>query len=560
MSSIEPNPGPGGGGANLPLDAWMFAEKAARSVSEIQHGINNIADVVVFLEILGYDDKIAADNGFSDLSVLAKYIYPFLDHYENPNDAPNWSYMDDPVPSKRKRVSEAIAIHAPWLGALLILNITGFSLWMATGLPAEVTISFVSGVFLGLFLTEGPLQISSRLFYMYHEQKNVGETRRSVTRGYAVMAAILAISAAGVLAYSAATRIPLPLTAITIAAMVAVSVHRASFNILYTLKKLRAVLAAYASAFAALVAVFYLLPSSLAPDMATRYFTSLGAAFIALSVFAAYYHYVAVVKKLQRPRLRGGSAPAFYSPPTTTENTIRSSFRIQLWESLPFALYGAAYFIMLLGDRVLSWIFSPHVIVSPNGTLLLMAFNAEYHVGADVALFVLIPAAVVQYVLMAPLYSLMHNKTRSATVSEIAKLDSFLKETYHKMIKLVLISSVASGAVMSLFGPMLIGYFNGTEASLQVLRFAALGNISMSVFTANALFMVFLNRPKLAAYLAMAGAAMTMSLGVFFGQGGFQDIVFAYVVSCTAIAAASLVIVNRLMSANPSTNLLARYS
>lgn len=557
MTAIEPNSGPG---SHLSLDAWVFAEKAARSVSEIQHGINNIADVVVFLEILGYDDKIAADNGFADLSVLAKYIYPFLDHYENPNDAPNWSYTDDPVPSKRKRVSEAIAIYAPWLGALLILNITGFSLWMAIGLAPEVTISFVSGVFLGLFLSEGPLQVSSRLFFMYHEQKNIGETKRSVTRGYAVMAAILAISAALVLVYSAVTGVPLSLTIITIAAMAAVSVHRASFNILYTLKKMRAILAAYTSAFAALISTFYLLPNSAMPDMATRYFTSLGVAFIALSVFAAYYHYAAVVKRAQRPRLRGGPAPAFYAPPTTTEKTIRSSFKIQLWESLPFALYGAAYFIMLLGDRVLSWIFSPHVIVSPNGTLLPMAFNAEYHVGADVALFVLIPAAVVQYVLMAPLYSLIHNKTRGTSVAEIAKLDEFLKETYQKMIKLVLVSAVASGAVMSLFGPMLIGYFNGTESSLQVLRFASLGNISMSVFTANALFMVFLNKPKLAAYLAIAGAVLTISLGAFLGQGGFKDIVYGYVISCTAVAAMSLVIMSRLMRTSPSTNLLARYS
>lgn len=557
MTAIEPGPGPE---TRLPFDAWMFAEKAARSVSEIQHGINNIADVVVFLEILGYDDKIAADNGFSDLAVLAKYIYPFLDHYENPNDMPNWSYMDDPLPSRRKKITEAIAIYAPWLAALLILNITGFSLWMAQGLPPEITISFVSGVFLGLFLTEGPLQISSRLFFMYHEQKNVGETRRSVSRSYAVMLVIVAISAAAVFAYSAASGIPLSLTIVTIAAMATVSVHRVSFNILYTLKKMGTVLAAYGSAFAALLLTFYLLPSSVAPDMITRYFTALGTAFIALSTFAAYYHYAAVVRKLPKPRIRGGSAPAFYSPQTTTESTIRSSFKIQLWESFPFALYGAAYFIMLLGDRVLSWIFSPHVIVSPNGTLLPMAFNAEYHVGADVALFVLIPAALIQYILMAPLYSLMHNKTLGASVSEISKLDGFLKETYQKMIKLVLVAAVASGAVMSLFGPMLIGYFNGTESSLQVLRFASLGNISMSVFTANAMFLVFLNKPKLAAYLAVFGAVTTITLGVFFGQERFENIVFAYVISCTAVAAMSLVVVHRMMNASPSANLLARYS
>ena len=556
MSSVDPAPGPED---NLPLESWVFAEKAARSVSEIQHGINNVADVVVFLEILGYDDKISADNGFSNLTALAKYIYNFLDHYESPGDSPNWSYLDDPLPSKRKRVSEALAIQAPWLGALLMLNITGFSLWMAQGLPAEVTISFVSGVFLALFLTEGPLQMFSRLFFMYHEQKNVGETKRSVSRSYATMVAILAISSALVFAYSAANQIPSFLIVITIGAMVTVSIHRVSFNIMFTLKKMGAVIAAYAVAFAALLGTFYLLPGSIAHDLTTRYFASLGAAFVVMSAFAAYYH-VKAIPKGQVPRQRGRSTPDFYAPPTTTEKTIKSNFRIQLWESFPFAVYGGAYFIMLLGDRILSWIFSPHVIMLSNGALLPMAFNAEYHVGADVALLVLVPAAIIQYVLMAPLYSLVHNKTLSTNVSEVAKLDSFLKSTYRQMMQLLLVASVASVAVMSLFGPHIIAYFHGSENSAQILRYASLGNISMSVFTANAIFMMFLNKPLVPALLAIAGAGMVIALGVFFGQGGFKDITYAYVISTSAMAVVSFVWVQKMLKANPATSLLARFS
>lgn len=224
--------------SSLPLEARLFAEKAARSVSEIQHGVNNIADVIVFLEILGYDDRIAKENGFAGgMAALANYIYPFLDHYENENDAPDWSSMSSPVPDKRKRLFEALAIHTPWLGALVILNMTGFSLWMAQGLPADITISFVAGVFIGLFVTEGSLQMFSRLFSIYYEQRNVGETKRTVHRSYAVVAAILALTAAGVLAYSQANGIPLELTAVTIGALATVSVHRLSFNIVFALKR-----------------------------------------------------------------------------------------------------------------------------------------------------------------------------------------------------------------------------------------------------------------------------------------------------------------------------------
>ena len=544
--------------SNLPLtlEARMFAEKAARSVSEIQHGVNNIADVVVFLEILGYDDRVASRSGFASLTVLAKYVYNFLDHYENPRDRPEWTRMGEPVEGKRKRLLEALAVQTPWLGALVILNIMGFSLWMAQGLPADVTISYVSGVFLGLFITEGPLQMFSRLFYMYHEQRNVGETKRSVKRSYAVTIAIMAITAALVLAYSTTQEAPAILTTITLGAMATVGLHRLSFNIIFTLKKLRGVFTSYASAFIALALTYYIIP---APDVATRYFTALGVAFVVLSIFAARYHYK-IVTKGNRAKSADRSAPAFYAPPTTTEKTVNSRFGIQLWESLPFALYGTAYFIMLLGDRVLSWIFNPHVVIASNGELLAMTFNAEYHVGADIALLALIPAAIVQYMLMAPLYSSIHNRALDLSVGDAGKLDQFLRSSYRRMILLVLLSAGGSVGLLNLFGPEVINYFNGTEDSLQVMRYASMGNIALSVFTANALIMMFLNRAKIPAIMAVAGAVLTMVLGSFLAQEGFEDIALGYAIACAAAAGLSFAGVQQMLKGSPVSNLLARYS
>ncbi|MEW5839620.1 hypothetical protein [Nitrososphaera sp.] len=546
--------------SSLPLEARLFAEKAARSVSEIQHGVNNIADVIVFLEILGYDDRIAKENGFAGgMAALANYIYPFLDHYENENDAPDWSSMSSPVPDKRKRLFEALAIHTPWLGALVILNMTGFSLWMAQGLPADITISFVAGVFIGLFVTEGSLQMFSRLFSIYYEQRNVGETKRTVHRSYAVVAAILALTSAGVLAYSQANGIPLELTAVTIGALATVSVHRLSFNIVFALKKIKVVLFAYAAAFLSLILTYYLLGPG---DVSTKYFISLGVAFLVLSAFAGYYH-TRILWRMGKAgssiRKRAG-APPFYSPPLATEDTIRSRYGVQLWESLPYALYGTFYFIMLLGDRVLSWMYNSHVIIQQNGAVLPMAFNSEYHVGADISLFALVPAAIMQYVLMAPLYSQINNKTLGVSVAELGKLDSFIMRTYWRMIALVLASAAASVGLLHLLGPDVMTFFSGTEYSLKVMRYSSLGNIAIAAFAANASMMIFLNRARLPAILAIAGAVVLMMLGNQFGQDSSSDIAIAYMISAAAAAAASFAVMIKLLRGSPATNLLARFS
>lgn len=542
----------------MSVETRVFAEKAARSISELQYGVNNIADVVVFLEILGYDNRIVSKHGFMDLMDMAKYIYPILDHYENPREAPQWSYIEDPMPGRRQRLSEALGIYAPWLGALVILNIAGFSLWMAQVLPADITIALVAGVFSGLILTEWPLQAYSRIFFMYYEQKNIGELKRSIKRSYALVAIVMSGYSAGVVLYSVISDIPIQLVTIAIGAAATVSLHRLSFNILYSLKKIGIVFLSYAAAFSILIAAFYSLPQFLEIDVTTTYFASLSAAFIVLTSFAAYYHFR--LRNRIKPKISGRQVPDFYRHSATNEKTLTSKFKVQLWESLPFSLYGTFYLLMLFGDRILSWIFNPHVLVASNGTLLPMVFNPEYHVGADVALLALAPVIIVQYVIMAPVYSLFHNKSLKLKVSEISRMDSFVRGVYQKLIVLSLVASLISVAVLFNFGAPIVSFFNGTETSMQVMRYASLGSIGVSVFTANAVMMMFMNKAKIPAFVAVAGGMMVIVAGSIFAQYGIESIAFAYMLSTTVAAVVSFVLLLKLLQGRPSTNLFARYS
>jgi len=158
-------------------DERLFVQKAARSIAEIQPNVNNIADVVVFLEVLGYDSGSIIKNGFENAYELASYVYDFIDYYDRDGriikkEEIVKSFLN-PIPSTKRRITEGLGYASPMLASLVILYITGFSLWMAEKLPADIIIAFIAGVFLGLIFTEGPIQVFNRLFSFYYSQSNI---------------------------------------------------------------------------------------------------------------------------------------------------------------------------------------------------------------------------------------------------------------------------------------------------------------------------------------------------------------------------------------------------
>src|SRR5438105_15796849 len=68
-------------------ESRTFASKIARSIAEIQPSVNNMADVVVFLEVLGYSDSDAKKYGFDNLYSLGNYVYDFIDSFEERNQS-----------------------------------------------------------------------------------------------------------------------------------------------------------------------------------------------------------------------------------------------------------------------------------------------------------------------------------------------------------------------------------------------------------------------------------------------------------------------------------------
>ncbi len=538
---------------NTSRESRIFAQKVARSIIEVQPNVNNTADIVVLLECLGYRKETLMEYGFADFHALANHIYDSLDMYETRGKSKDLfiESFTMKIPSLQKRLAEGIGMIFPWLGSLALLFITGVSLWMAWGLPIQITTAFVSGVFLGLVITEGTLQVFNRLFLFYNAQTNMGEIKRLQKRSYCLVGSVLAVSVCALFAIGYVTGIPTNLVGIMTISTVTVALHRASFMIIFALKKLAQLIVAYSAAFASLLLVYYL-GSPIILDSVTRYFAGLVIAFISLSIFSIYQHY-----KLLKANTVTISAdkPHFYNPISRTDKTIKSRFGVQLWEVTSYSLYGTFYLVTMFADRILSWIYNPLVVRGGFG--LPFAFNSVYHAGADFALVVLLPATIIQYVMMEPVHMHMNNVSIKIKVSEANVLGKYIQNMYKKLLLVTIFSSITTALVLNLAEPYVMSHVTFSQTSIHVLQIASIANVFLSFFTANALLLMLTNKIKFLAIIAMISASIVIVGGVIFARYGFENLVFAYLGASIFLGMISTIYANNVVK-NAASILFSR--
>jgi len=538
---------------NTSRESRIFAQKVACSIIEVQPNVNNTADIVVLLECLGYRKETLREYGFADFHALANHIYDSLDMYETRGKSKELfiESFTMKIPSLQKRLAEGIGMIFPWLGSLALLFITGVSLWMAWGLPIQITTAFVSGVFLGLVITEGTLQVFNRLFLFYNAQTNMGEIKRLQKRSYCLVGSVLTAAVCALFAIGYVTGIPTNLVGIMAISTVTVALHRASYMIIFALKKLIQLIVAYSAAFASLLLVYYF-GSPIIFDNVTRYFAGLVIAFVSLSVFSIYQHY----KLLKANTVTiSGDKPHFYNPISRTDKTIKSRFGVQLWEVTSYSLYGTFYLVTMFADRILSWIYNP--FVAREGFGLPFAFNSVYHAGADFALVVLLPATIIQYVMMEPVHMHMNNVSIKIKVSEANVLGKYVQDMYKKLLLVTIFSSITTALVLNLAEPYVMSHVTFSQTSIHVLQIASIANVFLSFFTANALLLMLTNKIKFLAIIAVISASIVMVGGIVFARYGFENLVFAYLGASIFLGVTSTIYAHKVVK-NAASILFSR--
>ena len=522
------------------MERRAFVLKAARSVAELQPRVNNVADVMLFLEVLGYTKEDAARYGFANLFDLAREIYEFVDILE-PGEQKRIISQEAliKVPSAGKRLAEGVALSFGWLGSLVLLFVVGFSLFLSLILPLSVITVFIAGLFTGLLVTEGPLQGFNRLFSFYYNQRNIAEAKRVLRRAYLTVVAVVGLTAGVIYVAGRLTNFPLDLLEIALVSLIAISFHRVTYSVVYALRKASHVVASFSFAFAALLVIYFKL-GYLIPDTTTRYFVALVGALAVLTAFGLYdQSNVLTGKALQTEK----DAPSFFRQVTFNRSTIRSRFSVQFWETLPNYLYGSFFFGLMFGDRILSWFFNP--IKTANGIQLPFVFNSAYHTGADPALLVIFPALIIQYAMMSPVFAELTNSTFSYAVYETGKIQGVIRARYRQIMAGSVIPSAIVAVALNYLAPVLLPKTTLTPVSLRILHIASVADVLLVIFIANSAFILLMNRTEGLALITLAGVLVVFIGGFALAQTGFQNLVIAYLMATASVASISTVYVLR---------------
>jgi O-antigen/teichoic acid export membrane protein len=179
-------------------------------------------------------------------------------------------------------------------------------------------------------------------------------------------------------------------------------------------------------------------------------------------------------------------------------------------------------------------------------------------VGADVALLVIFPAAVIQFAIMAPISEQISNLTTRISVTQAGETDRFLKYRYTDLLFWSLISAATVATGLFFFAPVIESWIGGSEVSVFILRVAAIANVMVAVFMANSLFLIFLNKIRSLVGVALLGVSTVGAAGIIFAQLGFENIVVAYLLSAAATMAMSTILVV-ISLRKPASLFFARY-
>ncbi len=521
----------------------IFAKKAARSMVELQLPLvmNTVADVLVFLEIRGYNDNIAKENGYENLYSLAKYIYNFIDIYSNKNfdKEDHLKSLLAPVPSLIRRIPKALVLMLTWVGSLLLLLIIGTSLWMMGFRSEDVTTMFLLGTFLGLVVTEGPWQAFNMLFALYYSQGNIPGIKHLLKKIYVINGTIIAAAVIAIVIFGIMMKLPQNTLMISAFMCAVIALHKTSTMIMYAFQKVNQLMIAYGIGLLVVFLMFYVFAYTI-PNYIVRYVIALIAAFGVPSAFTIYHHYKLLWYKRRKPIVSENpeNVPSFYTQPSANNMTIKPRFSIHMWETIRYLVFAPFSFIVMFEDRFISWIYNNHVEIT---RILPFSFNPIYHMGADMSLTVIMLTGLVQYIMLLPLYEMVHNKSLMLPVTEINGINKFLIQRYKITVVTSIILSLTLSIILYLVGPIIISWEGGTQTSVFVLHYACIANSILSIFMLNSQFMMLNGKIKDLAILVVAAAVVNGAIGFKFGSMGFENAVFGYLFAAAMLTSISTV-------------------
>ncbi len=318
----------------LKLDSSVYDDLhvEARRVLDRNPEPRNLRDVAVALESMGYTTSAAQELGFQSVFDLAGAVYDLTYLYYVPLPRP----VVDHRGSWRRFADDYLSgswYGVPWIMAVLVLFFGRVALWSSLDASPQVAAMVSLAFFVAAILAGGCSQMLGRKGTFYFLQKNFPLVRWTATRflTYGATAALLVIAV--VYSVYIVPHYGLRLGEVFAEFAVAIFVFLLSAAPLYMLRRFYTLALATGLALVVTLATARLFSGS-SPGLRHAQLLGLAVGSGAMVVIAASY---LAVRGETDPG--GRDSLIVVKPP---------ELRVVLWHSAQYALYGFAYFVMIL--------------------------------------------------------------------------------------------------------------------------------------------------------------------------------------------------------------------
>ena len=475
----------------------------ARRVLDRNPEPRNLRDVAVALESMGYTGTGAEALGFDSVFDLATAVYELTYLYylprvkEAPERRRSWRrFADDYVAGSWYGV--------PWIMSVVVLFFGRVALWSSLDATPQAAAMVSLAFFLAAVMAGGCSQMIGRKGTFYLLQKNYPLVRWTVSRFLIYSVAAASLTIALVYTFYIVPFYGLHLGELFAEFAVAIFAFLLSAAPLYMLRRF------YTLALATGVALVVTLVSARlfsgsSPGFRHAQLLGLAVGSGAMVVMAASY----LAMRTETPAGRG-DALAVVKPP---------ELRVVLWHTAPYAVYGMAYFVLILVGPVIVGFSYGHSLGVDQ-----YVYPSTYEGSVDLALLELV-------LLLGLVYaSIERFGRRLRPLLDSHPLDCWREARATLRREWVLAISVlalASGLVAWLLPRFLLHVLPNTltasvrsPGGLTALEVASFGFAIVPVGMLSSQYLFFLGRPRAAVIGAVAGAVTSAAVTALMVRGG----------------------------------------
>jgi len=511
----------------MPVSADLTT-KLARTVLEVSPAAKDELECSVILESLGFGDKFAARNGYENLFEMARAVYAASLNLKGSRTFERWTVEPRTLKPRLHDVAAGgLMYNVTWLVFFFLILVIGVAPFAARLLPLEAATMLSLSVVISFTVTGGLQQFTAwkTIYYLLHRNYPLVTHifKRMLVIGFSVLLAVGAV--AGLLA-SWLQILPPPLALELVLNIVIIGVLRLWMTPIIAMRSFGGILTVAFSMAASLALgySFLVAPSPEYQQLRTvQTITVVTGVVVALLVSLRLLDFSRYIPQRE-------DVPPFYSrplPPTRVKPPRLSVLVLTGWESI---LYGSLYFLFMFIDRVLA-------AVRDSG----LQYNSEFHIGADLALLLIIAtASIVRFTQLFPFSRLTELVMRRTSVGSAGRVSRFLLSVYGRTILWVAVAAILVAIVAMIFSEGIITFAGGTALSLLVFRISLVANVFFALFATGAVYAMTLRRVRTPSLLLAVGTIMHVVLSlVLLGSFSTVGLSYSYLVSSIFLFATS---------------------